>query len=95
MVGRPARRLRGKTPSLRQTPIELVAVPEEQGASALRRVYLVVLPHPRQAHASNGMPLVAPGSLSKDEVLRRFLNACTFPEYADPAHRQSGQLVRA
>ena len=93
MLGRPARRLREKTPPPPQTPTEFVTLPSEEGSSALRQVYLVTLPHPRQIHSSTGVPLVAPGSLSKEEVLRRFLHACTFPMYTDAAHLNGGPPV--
>ena len=65
-------------------------VEEEMGSQALRQVYLVTLPHPIQSHSDTGVPLVAPGSLHKNEVLRRFLAACASPIYVDGRFRQQG-----
>ena len=44
-----------------------------------RLVYLVTFPHPKNDHTEEGVPLVAPETLSKDTVLKALLDSCTHP----------------
>ena len=95
------RRLRSKQPPPRlpqaslPAPLELEA---EAPGDARRQVYLVTLPCPKPGSVSaDGIPLVAPGSKTKEEVLRCFLDACAHPVYANlaqPGHTQV-QLEKA
>ena len=89
------RRLREKTP---QTALGHAELANEMGSAAYKQVYLVTLPHPLQTHSCSGVALVAPGSLDKNEVMRRFLAACASPIYTDARCRQAGggvQVLRA
>lgn len=91
----PMRRAREKTTPPRPLQISLPAeliLNEEAGIDTKRQVYLVTLPHPRQARAATGEQLRAPGSLSKAAILSCFQDACQHPMYADahsPEHLRS------
>ena len=64
----------------------LVAVDDwaaDERAGARRQVYLITFAHPKVSHSKCGVKLVAPGSLTKHEVLARVLNACEKPMYTD------------
>ena len=53
----------------------------EAGNDSRRKVYLVTLPHPRPDAQPKGGPLLAPGSVTKEKILEKFLNACHRPIY--------------
>ena len=77
-------RLCAKTPPPKPRQAVVVGCqPAGTENSAKRQVYLVTLPHPRRSVSSSGRQLVAPGSLSKTDVLNKFLDACAAPMYAD------------
>ena len=82
------RRLRGKTTPQHlqpQHPLpEALQLDDEGSAKDKRQVYLVTLPHPRQPRSADGINLGAPGSLSKEDILQRFLDSCARPLYTDP-----------
>ena len=85
-MNRPTKRLRVKTPPprLAQTPVVGMAMDDEEADEKKGRlVYLVTLPHPKQAFSAEGRPLVAPGSMSQREVLDKFLACCARPVYRD------------
>ena len=63
---------------------------EEVGAQAHRQVYLVTLPHPKQAVSSTGVPLVAPETLTKNQVLERVLDSLRNPMRMDARHGAGG-----
>ena len=73
-------------------PLDLVADlgPEAQ-TDAKRRAYIVTLPHPVRPRAASGERLVAPGSMTKPQILGCFLDACSNPCYAHPWHAE-GQI---
>ena len=48
-----------------------------------RSVYLVTLPQPKQAQNTGGRLLVAPGSMSMQEILEKFIDCCAMPIYQD------------
>jgi hypothetical protein len=56
---------------------------EEADAKRGRRVYLVTLPHPKQATTATGRPLVAPGDKTRKEILQILLESCASPIYTD------------
>ena len=60
-------------------PAALVLGDEAPEGSTKRMVYLVTLPHPKQAFSSTGIRLVSPGSLTKQQVLACFLDSCENP----------------
>ena len=68
----------------KQEPLVLVddwAAGERAGAR--RQVYLITFPHPQASHSKCGVKLVAPGSMSKTDLLNRVLDACAKPAYMD------------
>ena len=90
-----ARRVRvsGKQGS-RQEP--LAAFPElgdEGSADTSRTVYLVTLPHPKQERSQEGVKLVAPETMSKENVFRCFFDACAHPDYRDAHALGAGAVV--
>ena len=63
-----------------------------------RAVYLVTLPHPKRSHTQCGKKLVAPGTLTKKQILKCLLDAAAHPTYTDapgtqPALRAFSCLV--
>ena len=82
----PTRRLRSKTTVCPQplTPLVGLVAAEAGTDNGPKQVYLVTLPHPRQLKSQDGYSLIAPGSLTKDQVLCKFLDACSRPIYVDP-----------
>ena len=86
-------RIDGKHAS-RQEP--LAAFPElgdEGTAETSRTVYLVTLPHPKQERSQEGVKLVAPESMSKENVFRCFFDACAHPDYRDARALAAGAVV--
>ena len=86
------RRLREKTPANFRAqaslpePLDLNDLGEAT-ADAKRQVYLVTLPRPQPgAVSSEGRPLTAPGSKTKEEVL-----ACVFDAFAHPTYTHGWQ----
>ena len=82
-VDRPAklRRLRSKT------NVQVFSLTEPLGdedVNAVREVYLVTCPHPKEATSKEGVPLVAPGTLRRQALRDAVLRCCQEPEY-DPA----------
>ena len=77
------RRLTRKTTVTATGPQDPVDLEDEIGSKAHRQVYLVTLPHPKQAVSSDGFRLVAPEALTKGEVLRRVLDSLREPLYID------------
>ena len=53
---------------------------------ARQDVYLVTFPHPVQTHAANGVRLVAPESLTKEQVLGALLDSCAHPVTQGEVH---------
>ena len=76
-------RLRSKTP-LPQTPVVGISLGAEASKKQGRSVYLVTLPHPKQTRSECGRTLVAPESMSKKELMQKFLICCQNPVYIDP-----------
>ena len=67
----PTRRLRSKT-TVRPKPLTPLVglVAAEAGTdNGPKQVYLVTLPHPKQLKSQDGYSLIAPGSLTKVQVL--------------------------
>ena len=95
---RPNKRLRCKTPPPRPPPQIPLPLPVELGAEAdtdvKKSVYLVTLPHPRQARSSTGVILVAPESKSKKYVLKCVLDSCLKPMYMDARSIANGAFVQ-
>ena len=54
----------------------IVFLGDEGKADDKRLVYLVTLPHPKQAVSANGFQLVAPKDFSKAEIMKCLLDAC-------------------
>ena len=75
-------RVNGKQPDPRAQllPQPPVLPPEEPRAK--RMVYLVTMPHPVSERSTDGVKLVAPETLSKQDVLDRILLAAERPHYA-------------
>ena len=81
-------RLRGK----QATQSALAQLPDfalEEDTNARKMVYLVTLPHPRSRLAADGTELVAPETLSKEQILHALLAACGDPEYLDGHNMQA------
>ena len=95
---RPNKRLRCKTPPPRPPPQIPLPQPVELGEEAdtdvKKSVYLVTLPHPRQARSSTGVILVAPESKSKKYVLKCVLDSCLKPMYMDARSIANGAFVQ-
>ena len=74
-------RLRAKTPPAPQQPLvgPLPDFSQEEVTGARQDVYLVTFPHPVQTHAANGVRLVAPESLTKEQKLGCLLDSCAHP----------------
>jgi hypothetical protein len=84
--GIPTRRLRVKTKFVKPKQVPLTKIDdwalEEQDGSR-RQVYLVTFPHPKSSHSKCGRLLVAPGTLTKRQILEKLLDACQKPIYSD------------
>lgn len=80
------RRLRSKTRVAGQEAVGPLDLEQELGAPAHRQVYLVTLPHPKQTHSADGIPLAAPGAFSKQQILERFLACLREPARSDGRH---------
>jgi len=93
------RRLTRKTTVTAQGAQEPADVEDELGSKAHRQVYLVTLPHPKQAVSGEGFRLVAPDTLTKGQVLQRFLDCLREPLYVDGRSLAMGghgvQVLRA
>ena len=86
----------GREGQLAQALVNLATLPDfaaEENSEARKTVYLVTLPHPRQAVSEDGFRLVAPESLTKDEILERFLAACAAPIHTSPRSVLRGDHV--
>ena len=103
MPTRIGRRLSQKTPwgvALERFPLAAPPELEEERPSDRKCVYLVTVSHPKQAHSSSGVVLVAPDSLSHADVLHCLRDAFANPVYADAGNAarrdgaSSGQLVK-
>ena len=71
-----AKRLRQKASSPPQAPLtELPDFATEEKSGSRKCVYLVTFPHPRQLRSSDGIKLVAPEVLTKQELMGRFIRA--------------------
>ena len=90
------RRLRAKTPQppCAQSPLPApVELGDEAPEDAKRMAYLVTFPHPRPGSTSGGRGLVAPGSMSKTQLLACVRDAFANPVYANPWQTHSGIQV--
>ena len=90
----PRKRLRVKTPPahcMQKPLIGVMGLGAEADAKKGRRVYLVTLPHPRNGTAVSGRSLVAPGTMTREQILRAFLDSCAKPMYIDPKSRANPQ----
>jgi len=85
--GPPTKRLRTKTCVLPVLAQVGDPDPSEEDSSARRRVYLITFPHPRTAHAQDGLPLLAPENFSRRDVLEALLDACRSDLEAISAYR--------
>ena len=98
-AGQPQRkRLRTKTPQPRQQAPEPQAVvgvelDEEADVGKARVVYLVTLPHPKQLTSASGQQLAAPGSKSRREILRIFLECCAELLYVNAVSRSRHEAI--
>ena len=82
--GHARKRLRAKTPppQLPQSPLPSPLVLGDEAPDRMKRkVYLITFPHPRQERAASGERLVAPSSLTKEEMLERILDSFSHPIY--------------
>ena len=82
----PMRRLRVKTKMQKRKQVPLATLDDwesEEKTGSRRQVYLVTFPHPRASHSACGKKLVAPGSMTKKQVLECLLDAADHPEYTD------------
>ena len=73
--------------------IGVMGLGAEADAKKGRRVYLVTLPHPRNGTAVSGRSLVAPGTMTREQILRAFSGSCAKPMYIDPKSRANPQPV--
>ena len=92
----PQRRASEKQAAPRQEQVALpqaLELGDEATADNKRQVYLVTLPPPTQSHAASGEALVAPGSLTKAQVLAAFLDSCAHPVYVDCHSISAGYKV--
>lgn len=92
------RRLRSKTSaahSVRSQPCAGLPEPlaEPEDGAARKSVYLVTLPHPRRVHSAGGLPLIAPETLCRADILVRLRQACEHPEYKDAKSIAQGSAV--
>ena len=55
----------------------------EEVANARKSVYLMTFPHPRQTRSKEGVPLIAPGILSRDELLEKVKDCFANPAFVD------------
>ena len=60
---------------------------QDEQLAAKRQVYFLTFPHPHVERSKDGIELVAPGTLSREDILRRVLESCASPVYT---HRWSG-----
>ena len=92
-VGNARKRLRSKTPPPRNPQAPLpgpLCLDEEAPQRMKRKAYLITFPHPRQETAASGEPLVAPSSLTKEEMLERILDSFNHPIYTGWLHGDGG-----
>ena len=99
-TGQPQRkRLRTKTPQPRpqapepQAVVGVLELDEEADVGKARSVYLVTLPHPKQVTSAGGRQLTAPGSKSRREILRIFLECCAEPLYVSAVSRSRQEAI--
>ena len=97
MEGPSRKRLRCKTPPLHRRQQEPVAELEDFAATedrtARRQVYLVTLPHTNRATTAEGLPLCAPETRTKQQVLDAFRDSCADPLYVDVKSPMHGSRV--
>ena len=86
----PRRRMRVKTTPAQQHLQHALDLDTEAGEREKRQVYLVTFPHPRQATSVDGVRLVAPSSMSKDQMLEKIRDA-----FAHPVYRMTDRAVCA
>ena len=87
MMMRVRRRMTTKAPDPSRAGQESLLSPPDLGmedASSKRQVYLITFPHPRVAVGRGGAPLVAPGTLSHEEIIAKVLEACAAPIATSP-----------
>ena len=81
----------------RKTNLQIVCVgvglDDEAQVNKARKVYLVKLPRPSKSHSKCGRRFVSPESLTKQEVLQRFLVCCNNPVYRNPKDILQGRPV--
>ena len=85
-LSKPLRRLRVKTKFEKPNQKPLVVVDDwaaEEKAGGRRQVYVVTFPLPKASHSTCGRKLVAPGSLTKKQILQSLLDSCKNPLYSD------------
>lgn len=88
-----ARRMRAKGPDPNRRPQEpLAGMPniatQGEDSIAKKQVYFLTFPHPHVERSQEGVALVAPGTLSREDILRRVQKACKEPVYI---HRSCGE----
>ena len=96
-VAKPTHRLFAKTKVEKTRQVALKTVCDwasEEVKGSRRQVYLVTLPHPRAATSQCGRKLIAPGAMTKAQVLSAVLDACKRPSYTSPKSLNSGDEVR-
>ena len=88
----PSQRLRVKT-----TVVQATVVGADPGAESDptkgREVYLVSFSHPTNTHSACGKALVAPESLTRAQILEKFLVSCAQPVYTDPRNLRATRSV--
>ena len=90
-------RLRRKTPPPAPVQVPLCGpLPDfasYEDDQARKTVYLITFPHPVTAFSQCGVRLVAPESLSKQQLLECVLHSCAMPDYVDLRSQMSGARV--
>ena len=82
----PAKRIRLRT---KTTPVQTSLISNEadfaaeEVRDARKSVYLLTFPHPRRTKSKDGVLLVAPGTLSREELLEKIKDCFDNPEYVD------------
>ena len=67
-----------------QEPLPSPPELEAEDGTSKRQVYLVTFPHPHVAADRRGVPLQAPGMLSREDILGKLLEACAAPIATSP-----------
>ena len=98
MMAQVRRRVVAKSRDPHAVPQDALAEPprlDAETAQAKKQVYLVTFPHPIAAAGQNGAPLVAPGTLTHQQLMEKILAACAAPSQANAPSSRKAMAMRA